>query len=272
MNKLSPSQAEQLQEIGTYLKQKRLDQSLSLEAIAASTMIRLPILHALEEGDGEELPELIYIKGFIRRYGQVLGIDGQALAAKLIAEETPPISESLIVSATPEATPDHAPPQAQRSGFLPINASPRWLPFLLGGLAIAAGLFYWLTRSPQTQKPAVTKTAPPVAVSPTPVPSAPVEPSPTPAAREPSPNLPLSVKVKAKQDSWLKVTIDGQVDYEGTLKSGEEKTWTAQKSLKLRSGNAGAIKLSLNDQPQKPLGEIGQIKEVTFTPTGQPNP
>ena len=262
MNKLSPSQSAQLQEIGTYLKQQRLDKSLTLDEIAASTMIRAHLLKALEETNSEELPELIYVKGFVRRYGEVLGLDGKALAARLVIEEGPAISEALA----PSVTSDFA-SKAPGNNFPEVGGNLSWLYFLLGGLGILGGLLYFLTRPPQP-KPVVRKPNPVAVVSPKPQPK--LQPSPSPVAIPPSPTSPLSVKVKLEQDAWLKVTIDGKPEYVGILKSGEEKTWTAKKAISLRSGNAGALKLSVNNQPLKFLGKLGEVKEITVTPQTQP--
>ncbi|WP_013320936.1 helix-turn-helix domain-containing protein [Gloeothece verrucosa] len=139
MNKLNSSQAKQLREVAAYLKQKRIEQSLSLEQIASRTFIRLHILEALEAAQIEQLPELIYIQGFIRRYGEVLRIDGNSLAKRLtqtdnaVAFETPsapsavkappqpepvvkaPPQPKPVVKAPPQPEPViKAPPQAQR--------------------------------------------------------------------------------------------------------------------------------------------------------------
>lgn len=73
-------QQEQLKEIGAYLGQVRQEKSIRVEEIAAKTLIRQTFLEALEEGRFEDLPEPIYVQGFIRRYGDILGLDGTSLA------------------------------------------------------------------------------------------------------------------------------------------------------------------------------------------------
>jgi cytoskeletal protein RodZ len=80
VNHLNPAQTEQLKEIGAYLRQLRQEQSISTEEVAAKTFIPLRILKALEEGQPEHLPEAVFIQGFIRRYADVLDLDGAALA------------------------------------------------------------------------------------------------------------------------------------------------------------------------------------------------
>ncbi|MBD2727306.1 helix-turn-helix domain-containing protein [Nostoc sp. FACHB-892] len=82
---LNQAQVEQLKEITTQLRQVRQEKSICIEEIAAQTLIRAGVLQALEEQRFEELPEPIFIQGFIRRYGDVLGLDGNALSHTLIS-------------------------------------------------------------------------------------------------------------------------------------------------------------------------------------------
>ncbi|MEH2390867.1 MAG: helix-turn-helix domain-containing protein [Nostoc sp.] len=85
MTLLNQAQVEQLKEIITYLRQVRQEKSIRIEEIAAQTLIRAGILQALEEERFEELPEPIFVQGFIRRYGDALGLDGNALSHTLIS-------------------------------------------------------------------------------------------------------------------------------------------------------------------------------------------
>jgi cytoskeletal protein RodZ len=81
---LNEAQIEQLKEITTHLRQVRQDKSIRIEEIASQTLIRAGVLQALEEERFEELPEPIFLQGFIRRYGDALGLDGNALSHSLI--------------------------------------------------------------------------------------------------------------------------------------------------------------------------------------------
>ncbi|MEH2084534.1 MAG: helix-turn-helix transcriptional regulator [Nostoc sp.] len=84
MTLLNAAQVEQLKEITTRLRQVRQEKSIRIEEIASQTMLRVGILQALEEDRFEELPEPIFLQGFIRRYGDALGLDGNALSYSLI--------------------------------------------------------------------------------------------------------------------------------------------------------------------------------------------
>ena len=85
MTLLNQAQVEQLKEITRRLRQVRQQKSIGIEEIAARTLIRAGVLQALEEERFEELPEPIFVQGFIRRYGDALGLDGNALSHTLIS-------------------------------------------------------------------------------------------------------------------------------------------------------------------------------------------
>ncbi len=72
-----------LLEVGTQLRTTRERQGLSLEQVAESTHIRIAFLAALEEGRVGALPGEVFVKGFTRIYGNVLGLDGAALVETL---------------------------------------------------------------------------------------------------------------------------------------------------------------------------------------------
>ncbi|MBQ7584807.1 MAG: helix-turn-helix domain-containing protein [Desulfovibrionaceae bacterium] len=63
-----------LEEFGATLKDEREKRGLSLEEVASKLKIGSRLLKALEEGDTANLPHVAYAKGFLRSYGQFLGI------------------------------------------------------------------------------------------------------------------------------------------------------------------------------------------------------
>jgi cytoskeleton protein RodZ len=64
-------------EIGNSLREARLRQQLDFPEIEQQTKIRAKYLKALEDEQFEELPAPTYVKGFLRNYADVLGLDGQ---------------------------------------------------------------------------------------------------------------------------------------------------------------------------------------------------
>lgn len=65
--------------IGTYLRQHREEKKLTLEQVAEHTGIREPYLEDLEKGDFHKIPGDVFIRGFLRNYGNYLGLDGNGL-------------------------------------------------------------------------------------------------------------------------------------------------------------------------------------------------
>ena len=183
-----------------------------------------------------------------------------------------------------------------------------WGMFALVLLIAALGFTAWGFYSRQTQKetPAPAATPPnvsPVAVadrSPSPPPpsdSAPagaavVQPSqPTvappasaPSTQTPVPNPPAStagptlsptplvgrftVRIKAREDSWLSVSIDGEVSTHGMLSAPAEKSVRAAREITVKAGNIGALDFEFNSQKLPAQGGYGEVKTLTFDANG----
>ena len=137
------------------------------------------------------------------------------------------------------------------------------------GVVIAAGTLFWWLRSPAesspdaarstTTPPAATASSavPPVASSASSAASTSAPSSPAPAANA-APSSGLSLLVEARRSSWLRTTIDGESDSGRTLDQGETFRITAQRSVSLRAGDAGAVFVSVNNGAASPLGAAGQ--------------
>jgi hypothetical protein len=65
--------------IGEVLKRARRRLHLDVSTVEERTKIRTKYIRALEAEDWESLPGPTYVKGFLRSYSQLLGIDGEAL-------------------------------------------------------------------------------------------------------------------------------------------------------------------------------------------------
>ncbi|GAB4351855.1 MAG: hypothetical protein Fur0042_20220 [Cyanophyceae cyanobacterium] len=181
---------------------------------------------------------------------------------------TPTVSPSPAAIATPTPTPSPSPTPAASPTPTPeptSEASPSPTP----------------TASPvaspspaATSSPAASPT-PRAAASPAPASPAPAANGSVAVARAVTPllNFPtraafdpqgIRVEMVARDQSWVRVVVDGKVEFEGVLKAGMEQGWSAKESLVVRSGNAGGIVLSHNGAEPKPMGEPGTIQEQEF--------
>ncbi len=282
---MNSAQQEQLLAIGSYLKQVRQEQGKTIEEAANQIFIRSALVRAIEEGDWESLPEPIFVKGFIRRYAEFLGLNGVEVAKSFELTPVLPLNDSpttdfptdVSSTQTPSSVAASAPPLTQElsqpevwvsreRSRAPSAANWPWLWGLLALLPLL-GVGIWLATRGGSDRPAVTQSAPPPETPETasPEPTPPPEPAPS-EPTPPKPSAPITFTVNLEEDSWMRVLIDGEVAYEGTLTAGTQQSWTAQRELRITAGNSGAVKYSFNGSPEKPLGEPGAVTSLTLTP------
>ncbi|MGK7930457.1 MAG: helix-turn-helix domain-containing protein [Microcystaceae cyanobacterium] len=234
-----------LVEIGRYLRQTRLKKGLSLTAIADRTQIPLRLLEALEAGDRQPLPEAIYIRGMIRRFGDVLGIDGTELSHDLPIEEKTAQKVSSVKLRIP---------------LLQLRPIHLYFLYILLVVVSVQGLAHLLRQNmleiqgeqplPQDSSLVQEKTPPQV-----------VQPivTPSPLAEDT-----LVVEIQVKADCPVKVVIDGKTAFDGVLTQGTQKTWKAKERLTVRADDAGKVTVIVNDGQPRQLGKSGQLQEITY--------
>ncbi len=299
MKGFSQNQETQLRDIADYLRQVRSEQGISLEEIAVKTFIPLRLLQALDDVQLERLPEPVFVQGFIRRYADAIGVDGLAVAQSFSLESAS--TEQQLPEPVPTATATLDPPAASsqvapnfRSGEsakLP-KLSPYWVGAIVLVFLGAAAFALWNrsqttsntslaqngTVSAGTNQPTNTTLETPPSPLPgtnsTPIPSPSISPIPS-ATASPTSSVtsPVQIMVSVTGDkSWILVETDDKPKFEGMLKKGDQKTWTAQKKIFLRAGDAGAVSVSYNQNQGSRLGAPGEIQNVVYTPTGKSTP
>lgn len=70
-----------LQELGSLLKQERERRGLSVRDVMDATKISRRNLNALEDGEVKLLPHPVYLKGYVRNYARLVGLDPEPLGA-----------------------------------------------------------------------------------------------------------------------------------------------------------------------------------------------
>ena len=93
--KVAQERGEMLRKVGQQLLEARLARSLSLEQLHNQTLVPPHHIVALESGHIEELPEDVYVRGFIRRIAHALGLNGAALIASI---PEPDLSKAVVPS------------------------------------------------------------------------------------------------------------------------------------------------------------------------------
>ena len=72
---------------GDQLRQERVRRNVALDEIARSTKIRIRYLQALEDGQHERLPGIVFAKGYVRAYAETIGADAERLVGAYVAEQ-----------------------------------------------------------------------------------------------------------------------------------------------------------------------------------------
>ncbi|MBI3289077.1 MAG: helix-turn-helix domain-containing protein, partial [Elusimicrobia bacterium] len=231
--------------IGAVLRAARLKRGQTLDTVAQQTRISKRFLEALENDRFEQFPAIVYLRGFLKGYCEHLEVDFEQIWAKLEAAQAPtapPEEGAKNASASPaHPAPAHSAPApaahpAHAHPAHPAPSAPAAPAHSQGGsgatgaivlaVALALGLFYWLFKDKNHQ-------AAPVSV-------APMALQPLPRAIEPK------LVVHLKNDAWLRVTVDGQMTFEGRAPRGAAQEWKPLKFVALRTTEPAAIELELN--------------------------
>jgi hypothetical protein len=124
--------------------------------------------------------------------------------------------------------------------------------------------FFFLHPSKPSFEPPI---GPPIAVKPE---AKEVTVSPPQIEKIPSPpkEQPFSIQLKADEETWVRIQIDGQPEYEMTIKPGETTSHQGLKSIHLLVGNAGGLNLIFNGKSLEKFGKSGEVVDLTVTPEG----
>jgi flagellar biosynthesis protein FlhG len=70
---------------GARLRRARLRRGIEIEQVAKLTKINLGYLHALEEESYDDLPAVVYVRGFVSAYAKAIGLDAAHVASSYVA-------------------------------------------------------------------------------------------------------------------------------------------------------------------------------------------
>lgn len=242
-------QVQKLTEIGTFLRNLRTKKGMSLEEIATKTMVQQRFLDAIEKGEYEQLPEPLYIRGFIRRFAEAMGIDGISIS------ESFPLGNAQLGSGNAKFA----------TGNMPLRPWHLYVLYLAAVLG-AVALLYALFKPLESPSGNLGSNRPSAAASASNSPQKAV----APAVAKPKPKAaPVEAKLSIKADSYMTIQVDNQQNFDGTLKAGETKALTAKQSIQIFAGNAGGVMLGVNGQAAKLMGKPGEVKDITLTPTSK---
>ena len=235
---------------GRYLRALRATKRISLLYVAQETRIGVEKLRLIEKEDHDRLPPEVFVKGFLRAYAAVLGVDGDEVLRRYRASLN-----------------EHRQAIQSEADFNALNK--RYWARLMLALAIyiivvaagIVGLGLHGAHPPEASHPSQASDQTATAV--TGLPGADAATTAKPAAQEvadePSEQ---HLKIAAHEEVWLKITIDDRQPRELRLKAGDQLELEATEGFKIIIGNAGGVKLVLNDKPWPVDGKSGQVVQI----------
>ncbi|MEW1698850.1 helix-turn-helix domain-containing protein [Streptomyces sp. NPDC093249] len=249
--------------IGRALQQTRIAAGLTVEEVSASTRVRIPIVHAIEEDDFSRCGGDVYARGHIRTLARAVGLDPAPLIEQYDAEH----------GGRPAPTP--AAPLFEAERIRPEPRRPNWTAAMVAAIVAVVGFVGFTmfngnddTKGATTAAEGGPAPAPEKATSAAkPKPVKPVAPKPTESAIAAVPQDKVTVKLSALDDkSWISAKAhDGKVLFDGLLLKGESKTFQDDERVDLVLGNAGAIELYVNGKKLADKFESGQVERLTYT-------
>ncbi|HEX5093081.1 MAG TPA: helix-turn-helix domain-containing protein [Burkholderiales bacterium] len=254
----APAPAEE--PVGTVLRMAREAAGLGMEEVARQLKFAPRQLDALERGEWRRLPGGAAVRGMVRQYSRLLGLDADAMVAR--AGQGAPLPDQL---AQRFQQPIPFSDQSRRSNLAYVVLSI----VLLG--VVAAVALQWRHESGSRAQPsfvsAAQQPAEPAKVTPVEVPAArpleakaPEKPAAQPAAEvkapaaapaERAPAGPLATLVlRFDQESWVEITSgSGKLLVSHLHPAGSERVVTGVPPFQVVIGNAEHVKLTYNDRP-----------------------
>lgn len=266
---------------GTKLAAAREALSLSVNDIAARLRLSPRQVAAIEREDFTALPDLVYLRGFVRNYAKEVRLDPAPLLAALNQRVSPPPEAAL-----PQEGPSPIVQSAERervSRSLVVTGA-------VGALIVFAIVGWLSTRNsePPAAPAAVGEAAPATsAVAPAPAaeganesaaPSqASLAPSTDAASTEPpapsadtaasEPLAPGAIRFVVRDVSWVKVTQDdGKVLLSQNLPAGTEQVVRGRPPYQIVIGNSAAVEIEYDGETVdlKPVTRAGNVARLTL--------
>lgn len=267
-------------DFGRYLAGCRKAKKISLEVVSQKTKITTSCLRHIENEDMRHLPPGVLVKGFLKAYAAI--VDGDELEvvrryeAKCAAQarERRDLAQiggkpklwsrllmvivlfSVLVYGTLYIDKyfDGPKPRVHVQRDVPVESEP------LGPIENGAEKSVEKPSEAEeaVSEPFVSESRPsdldhsPAPKPPASDPSAPVS---EPTAPEPA----LRLNIRAVEATWLKIIADGQKPKEFTMQPNDELNLEAKSQFNLLIGNAGGVRLMLNNKPMDVPGKSGQV-------------
>ncbi len=222
-----------MKSLGEYLRAERQARGISLEQIFAETRISMEMLRAIENGNVEQLPAPILIKGFLKAYAEKIGLDPE----EVIVEYQNVIEEVGNPQERMEKFHQRLQPQSSNKKLL----------VLVIALTLLTGLIFFWYRSSSVRKQSTSSSS----------------------GEFVSPTAVDQRAVKSAPDSGINQTKSAQSSRrtQGELMTGSESDSSELGGRTAPAASTGAEVSKIGEGSGYPSGE--SLQEVRILPPGQ---
>lgn len=278
-----------MESIGRLLKETRERLGLTLEEAERATRIRIHHLRALEEGDTDSLPSMVQARGFLHNYAEFLGLDADSVLLQFaewlqghgkrqqarLAYQEPATRPSVQVRS-------RRPRWLSSDLFIAIGITAAILALLFwGGARLMASLSEGASPTEELSGLLLTGNTPSPSVDEEPTTNAEGQgTTPEPLSMTETPTLAIFIGTASEVNlqlvilkrTWLSVSVDGQMTFQGRAKPGDVLEYQASKAVEVTTGNGAGVRAIYNGQDQGALGGVGQVVTRIWTLAGVQTP
>ena len=259
--------------------------SLTIEEVERHIHVRVPFLRALERGALEELPSMVQTRGIFSNYASFLDLDVDLLMLRF--------AEGL------QARHRERHPQKPMHGK-PIKVNEKVPPlstFIAGDLLIGGGMiillilftiwgvsrvmlmhsqFYPQATAPELSNALVVTFQPTVSQGVTLIAAQDTPSTATLVATSITATLPANINVElnvvAVERTYMRVTADGKVQFDGEAVPGTAYPYEAKSQVEVLVGSASALSITYNGRNLGLMGNFGQVIDNVYTAQGVVTP
>jgi cytoskeletal protein RodZ len=278
-------------ELGEILKSQREKLGFTLPNIEEQIHIPVRYLEAMESGRLEDLPSTVQGKGMVKNFAQFLGLDPEPVLLSYAD-----VLQKRLERTRPEVGEQRTSPQILiwLKRFI-ANPTLLWagVVVLIAAISVGAGL---MILGGNGSALAETATIPAVAdillPSSTPTETIPApentleiavtstleglgggdenqEATPTPVLTG---NEKIQIQLVILQRTWIRVTVDNQLEFEGRLIPGSVKLFGGNLRVEVLTSNAAGVEVIYNQQNLGVMGLYGQVLNRIYTDQGVATP
>jgi cytoskeleton protein RodZ len=277
--------------IGQSLRQRRESLSLSLDEIELHTHVRKHYLEALELGNFGHLPSSVQTRGMLNNYAHFLDMDEEALLlhfadglqAQRLERQPVPGPKPPAPQARPQpatAKPGSLLRYVSMDAVVGVGLVLVLLVFAIWGTGRIIGMRSASTPVPSAQSISDILAAATQADTPTPLlTSEAVSSAILPEASatiiveaQAAGQGPVQVVVVALEQTFVRVSIDGEVKFNGRINPGTAYPFDGNSRIEVLTGNGAAVSILFNQSDLGPMGSLGQVVDRIYTANAILNP